>query len=61
MKNISLEYVRKVIARWDNGEIHATTYYYRIAREALACFDGYLNSEERSSIIGIIEVYNMSK
>jgi hypothetical protein len=59
MKKLTEAYVKSLIQKWDNGEIYATTYYYRIARRILKEFD--LQGEDHSSIIGIVEVYNMSK
>jgi hypothetical protein len=61
MKNITIEYIKKVIQKWDAGQIAATDYYYKVARRALATIGDDLTSEERSSVIGIIEVYNMNQ
>ena len=61
MKSITIEYIKKVIQKWDDGKIAATTHYYKIARRALATIGDEMTFEERSSVVGIVEVYNMNQ
>jgi hypothetical protein len=61
MWTVSLEYARKLARRWENNEIPCSPYYYKMARYCLNMFRDYLNDEEHSLLIGIVEYYNFHR